>query len=193
LEQTGEEPEIHQQVKLVEKPFSVTEYQLPQYWCEHCQTYHTGTLPDEVAKTGLFGVSLIALVAYMKGRCHISYTALKDFFEAVLGIKISCGFLAKQVEKASRSLKESYESLVKGLKEAPSINIDETGWKREGKQEWIWCFKTEKLAVFRVSFSRGHEVLKAMLGDYRGIIICDFWGAYRTFKLHACCNSAGHT
>jgi tetratricopeptide (TPR) repeat protein len=70
LEQTGEEPEIHQQVELVEKPFKVTEYQLPQYWCEHCQTYHTGTLPYKVAKTGLFGISLIALVAYMKGRCH---------------------------------------------------------------------------------------------------------------------------
>ncbi|MDR3342331.1 MAG: IS66 family transposase zinc-finger binding domain-containing protein [Treponema sp.] len=93
LEQTGEEPEIHQQVELVETLFRVTEYQLPQYWCEHCQTYHTGTLPHEVAKTGLFGISLIALVAYMKGRCHISYTALKDFFEAVLGIKISRGFL----------------------------------------------------------------------------------------------------
>jgi transposase len=28
LKQTGEEPEIHQQVELVEKPFIVTEYQL---------------------------------------------------------------------------------------------------------------------------------------------------------------------
>jgi hypothetical protein len=105
-----------------------------------------------------------------------------------LGIKISRGFLAKQVAKAGRSLKESYESLVAGLKEAPSINIDETGWKREGKKEWIWCFKTEKLAVFRVSLSRGHEVLKAMLGaEYRGIIICDFWGAYRAFKRISSC------
>jgi transposase len=136
----------------------------------------------------LFGISLIALAAYLKGRCHISYTALKDFFEAVLGIKISRGFLAKQVEKVSGSLKESYERLAAGLKGAPSINIDETGWKREGKKEWIWCFKTEKLAVFRVSFSRGHEVLKAMLGEeYRGIIICDFWGAYRAFKRISSC------
>jgi transposase len=178
LEQTSKEPEIHQQVELVEKPFIVTEYQLPQYWCEHCQAHHTGTLPVEAAKTGLFGISLIVLVAYLKGRCHISYTALKDFFEAVLGIKISRGFLAKQVAKASKSLKGSYELLVRGLKGAPSINIDETGWKREGKKEWIWCFKTEKFAVFRVSFSRGHEVLEAVLGkEYHGIIICDFWGA----------------
>jgi transposase len=133
LERTSEESEIHQQVELVEKPFKVTEYQLPQYWCEHCQTYHRGTLPEEVAKGGLFGVSLTALSAYMKGRCHISYTALKDFFLAVLGIQISRGFLAKQVAKASKSLKGSYELLVAGLKGAPSINIDETGWKREGK------------------------------------------------------------
>jgi transposase len=32
LEQIGEAPEIHQQVELVEKPYRVTEYQLPQYW-----------------------------------------------------------------------------------------------------------------------------------------------------------------
>jgi transposase len=81
LEQTGEASEIHQQVELVPKPFIVTEYQLPRYWCEHCQAYHTGTLPEEAARGGLFGVSLIALIAYLKGRRHISYTAPKDFFE----------------------------------------------------------------------------------------------------------------
>jgi transposase len=59
---------------------------------------------------------------------------------------------------------------------------------REGKREWIWCFKTEKFAVFRVSITRGQEVLKAVLGEeYGGMIICDFWGAYRAFKRISSC------
>jgi hypothetical protein len=61
---------------------------------------------------------------------------------AVWGIKISRGFLAKQVEKASRPLRGSYECLVKGLKEAGSINI---------KQYFIRlkksCFKKDSLAI----------------------------------------------
>ena len=79
LEPTGEPPKKHQQVELVSKPFIVTEYQQAQYWCEACQCHHTAKLPAEVKRAGLFGQNLTALTAYLKGRCHMSFTTIQDF------------------------------------------------------------------------------------------------------------------
>jgi hypothetical protein len=50
------------------------------YWCPACQSYHTAPLLEE-AHSGLFSISLIAFVAYLKGRCPIAFSALKDFFQ----------------------------------------------------------------------------------------------------------------
>jgi hypothetical protein len=122
-------------------------------------------------------------VAYLKGRCHISFSALKDFFQEVLGIGVSRGFLAKQAGKASGALKGIHEGLVGRLRGEGHLHIDESGWKEGGAKRWIWAFRVEKYAVFIIRASRGEEVLEEMLGgDFKGIISCDFYGAYRKFQ-----------
>jgi transposase len=119
-----EPPKKYQQVELVEKSFVVTEYQQPQYWCEQCQRYHTAKLPAEVKRSGLFGKNLIAFTAFMKGRCHMSFTTIQDFFAEVVGIKVSTGFLTKQIRKASDALKKTYNDLVSQLREEKHLHID---------------------------------------------------------------------
>jgi transposase len=109
LQECEKETIVHQQIDIAPKPFIVTEYHRHTYWCPACQTVHTASLP-EAARSGLFSINLIAFVAYLKGRCHISFSALKDFFLEVMGIRISRGFLAKQVQKASGSLKGIHSS-----------------------------------------------------------------------------------
>jgi hypothetical protein len=40
------------------------------------------------------------IAVYLKGRCHISFGALKDFFREVMGIAVSCDLLiAKRMRK----------------------------------------------------------------------------------------------
>ena len=65
LTPTGAEPKKHQQV---------------EYWCEACQCTHTAKLPAEVKRAGLFGKNLIAHTAYLKGRCHMSFKTMQDFY-----------------------------------------------------------------------------------------------------------------
>jgi len=115
------EPKTFQQIELVEKPFIVTEFQQHQYWCEKCQCYHDAPLPPEVKRSGLFGKNLIALTGYLKGRCHMSFTTMQDFFADAFGIRVSTGFLTKQIRKASEALKKSYEQLVEQL---PKQNVN---------------------------------------------------------------------
>jgi len=182
LKPTNEPPKKHQQVELVEKPFLVTEYQQVQYWCTKCQQYHTAKLPTEVKKSGLFGKNLIALTAYLKGRCHMSFTTMQDFYADAFGLKVSTGFLTKQIRKASEALKQSYEQLVEQLPKEAHLHIDETGGKENGKRRWTWCFRAKDFTVFHIDPSRSSDVLEKILGTiYSGIISCDFFSAYQKF------------
>jgi len=170
-------PRVHQQVELVDKPFIVTEYRQDRYWCEQCQCFHAADAPS-----GLFGPKLIALTAYLKGRAHLSYTTLKDFFRDALSISVSTGFLAKQVRKASNAMEKPYQELLDRLPTEKHLHVDETGGKENGQKRWTWLFRAADFTVFHVDPSRGSVVLEKLLGkDYAGIISCDFWGAYRKF------------
>ena len=55
-------------------------------------------------------------------------------------------------------------------------NLDETGWKRD----WLWTFTNPNIAFFHIDDSRGSKVVIDHLGEfYNGILISDFWSAYR--------------
>ena len=177
------ETKVTQQIELVEKPFYATEYQQLMYWCEHCQCWHYRKLPDEVEKAGLFGPNMMALTAYLKGRCHVSYRTLKEYFRDVVGIDVSTGFLVNQIKKTSNSLKSPYDELEKFLKSVCHLHIDETSFKKNGKLQWAWCFVAEFFTFFKIDASRGSQVLKATLGDdFLGSISSDFFSAYLKYK-----------
>ena len=172
-----------QQVELLAKPFFVTEYEQFRYWCAHCQCYHETEVPPAVKAAGLFGPNLISLTAYLKGRCHISYKTMQSFFTEAFGLKVSTGFLVKQVCKASKALKTSYDHLVEQLPETKHLHIDETGGKENGKSRWIWCFREKDFTVFHIESLRSSVVLEKLLGkEYAGTISSDFHSMYKKFK-----------
>jgi hypothetical protein len=130
----------------------------------------------------LFGPKLMAVTAHLKGRGHMSYTTVQAVLKDIGGIKVSRGFLAKQVRQVSETLKGPYEGLVKQLPEAGHVHVDETGWKEKGKLGWVWTFKTVLVTVFQIAGSRGSEVLGKVLGEgYRGILSSDFYSAYKKY------------
>lgn len=177
------EPKITQQIELVEKPVSVTEYQQLKYWCRHCQKYHSAPLPKEIIKSGLFGPKLTTLTAYLKGRCHTSYRTLKDFMHDVLGVEISTGFLAKEIKKVAASLASPYNELAELLKQQEHLYADETSFKKNGKLQWAWCFVAEYFTFFKIAPSRGSQVLYEVLGeDFFGTISSDFYSAYLKYR-----------
>ena len=182
VQRTDEPPKKHQQVELVEKPFIVKEYRQYKYCCKQCLREYESKLPPAVQRAGLFGPNLIALVGYVKGRCHMSYKTIQTFFVDVLKLQVSTGFLVKQVRKVSEALKQPYESLVASLPSEEHLHSDETGGKQNGKIHWNWCIRAKDYTVFQVNPSRSGSVLVNLLGkDYSGILSSDFYSAYRSF------------
>lgn len=175
-------PRSHQQVEVIDRPFRVEQHDCPAQWCPHCERVHYATLPEELRKAGLAGPRLTALVGFLKGGCHMSFSAIRKFFRDVVGVRISRGMLAKLVQKVSQSLAEPYEEMLDALAREAVLNVDETGHKENGSRFWTWCFRAATYTVFKIDPSRGSEVLLDVLGqEFDGLLGCDYFSAYRKY------------
>jgi len=182
LEPGSEPPRVVQQVELVEKPIVVTEHRALSQWCPHCGKLHRAPLPDGVRAGGLVGPRLTALVAWLKGGAHASYTTIQTLLGDVLGLRLSRGQLAQLVQKSREALEASYAELRGELPRQGILNVDETGHKERGKNLWTWLFRAPGYSLFAIEPSRGSKVLLEMLGEqFHGVLGCDYFSAYRKY------------
>jgi transposase len=173
---------VLQQMEIPETPRIVTEHRGLAYWCPHCKKLHCASLPEALLKAGLFGPRLTALVAFMKGVCHASFSTIRKFLRDVVGVAVSRSYLVKIIAKVSASLAPAYAELFKRLPGEAVLNIDETGHKENGGKFWTWCFRAQLYTLFRIDKSRGSKVLVEVLGEeFNGVLGCDYFSAYRKY------------
>ena len=181
LEEADAAPRIIQQVEIKEVPIEIDEHRGHAYWCAKCQRLHFAPLPQPVVKAGLAGPNLTALVAFLKGVCHASFSTIRKFLRDVAKVTISRGQLAKLVRKVSDSLEATYEELLAALPQQRVLNVDETGHRDQGERLWTWCFRLV-VTLFRIDPSRGSDVLIDVLGkEFNGLLGCDYFSAYRKY------------
>lgn len=178
----AEPASILQQVEFVERPIEISEHRSRTCHCTRCQKDFVATLPREVRKAGLVGPQLTALISYMKGACHCSFSTIRKFLRDVVKVTISCGQLRRVCAKVAHSLDNAYEGLLKWLPHQDFLNVDETGHKEYAKRMWTWCFRAPLFTLFHISPSRGSEVLLNVLGqEFDGVLGCDYFSAYHKY------------
>jgi len=182
IELDYENPRILQQADFVSAPIIINEHRSLGCWCKSCQKMHYVPIPEDVRRAGLVGPRLTALVAYLKGACHCSFTTIRKFIRDVVGVKISRGHLRKVCAKVGDSLDAAYEQLLHLLPGEDRVNVDETGHKDSGKRMWTWCFRASLYTLFKIDASRGSQVLVEVLGnEFAGVLGCDYFSAYRKY------------
>jgi transposase len=175
-------PRVIQQVELVPRLVEVKEHRSGGFYCKHCDQIHYAPLPAAVEQGGLLGPELTALVGYLKGMCHCSFSTIRKLLRDVLQVTISRGQLVKVIDKAAAAMAGAYEQLRTLLPEEDHLNVDETGHKAQGQPWWTWCFRADLYTLFKIDPSRGSAVLVQMLGkEFDGVLGCDYFSAYHKY------------
>src|SRR5208337_1483262 len=182
LHETGQAPRIIQQIELIPLTTIVEEHQSFTSWCPHCRKEFAAPLPERIAKGGLLGPQLTALIAYLKGACHASFSTIRKFIRDVLQIQISRGYLVEVIRKVTAALETSYQELLHLLPDEDHVNVDETGHKLKKERWWTWCFRAELFVLYHINAHRNGEVLMSILGkEYAGVLGCDYLSTYRRY------------
>jgi len=175
-------PRIIQQVDVPRAELHIEEHRSYSGYCPACQKIHYAPVPKGIDEGGLVGPRLTALIAYLKGSCHASFSTVRKFLRDVVGVTISRGQLHKVISKVSASLEAPYEVLFENLSLQSYLNVDETGHKYKNENWWTWCFRASLYTLYRIDKRRSADVLLDVLGEeFNGILGCDYFGAYRRY------------
>ena len=182
LRRNGPLAKIVQQLDILEVPLSIEQHTCPEYWCARCQKSCKAPLPLSIERGGLAGPNLTALIAFMKGGCHASFSTIRKFLRDVVGVQIARSTLSNTINKVSQALDGTYDELLKLLPDEDVLNIDETGHKNNGKLWWTWCLRADLYTIFQIDPCRKADVLFKLLGaEFAGVIGCDYFSAYRRY------------
>jgi transposase len=161
----------------IEKP-EVTEHTVHGYWCPQCKKVVFAPVADALPNA-MIGLRLVVFTAWLHYLVGVSVNNIVRILSVVCSFKISAGGLTQAWKNLSLLLEPIYHGIGQSISTSAVLNADETGWRLNGITHWLWCFTTKKLCYYLITKSRGSPVVKQILGAlFRGILICDFWGAY---------------
>lgn len=161
----------------IQKP-EVTEHTLHGAWCSRCKKVVFPTLTDALPNA-MIGLRLVVFTAWLHYLVGVSVNNIVKILSVVCRFKLSAGGLTQAWMNLAHLLEPDYRRIGESISRSGVLNADETGWRLNGITHWLWCFTTKTLCYYLITRSRGSPVIREVLGSmFRGILICDFWGAY---------------
>jgi transposase len=175
-------PYLHQVLELPPIKPIVTEYQLHRLVCQHCGTTTCATLPDGVP-TGHQGPRLQGALAVLTGAYRLSKGQAETLCADVFSIPICPGTICNLEQETTAALEPVVGELREYVK-TQHANLDETGWREEGKRAWLWAAVTALVTVFHICRSRGSAVARSLLGPgLHWVVTSDRYSAYNWLVL----------
>jgi transposase len=181
---TGLDPQPlrHQVIELPPIKPHVTEYQLHRLLCPHCGMATCGSLPAGVP-AGQQGVRLQATLAILTGAYRLSKSQAETLCADLFHISICPGTICHLEQQTTQVLEPVVEQLRQYVK-TQHANVDETGWREEGKRAWLWTAVTALVTVFHICRSRGSAVAQKLLGPgLHWVVTSDRYSAYNWLVL----------
>lgn len=176
------QPVRHQVEELPRLAVTVTEHQCPRVRCPSCGKRRRAALPADVA-AGAFGPRFQAAVAVLSVRNRVSRRDVVECCEQLFGARISSGTVDAILGRAADALAGPDADLLRRVRAARTLNMDETGWRTAGERRALWGAFTARHAVLRVRDSRHEDHAKTLLADTAAIVTSDRWWAYTHLPL----------
>jgi hypothetical protein len=131
------------------------------------------------------GVRIASLVAYLRTSLRLPVRLIREYMHSVHNLLISTGEIVDLLHRLaeSRAVKRATHSLHERVRHSPIVHGDETAWREEGQNGYVWCFCTPQGdRYYEYDHSRGGVVAKRILGtQFKGTLVTDFYAAYNDF------------
>lgn len=116
--------------------------------------------PVDVLPRCRFDLCLMLLVCFQKHGVHLPFNKIAFELETYFGIKVSEGELCLIVQKIAELFGSQFEALKQEMRKLKVKYVDETGWRINGQNHWLWAFiaEKEKIALYKIDRSRGSKV-----------------------------------
>jgi hypothetical protein len=170
----------------------VTCYRLHYGYCKRCQKVVRAKANGAGNPNDRIGVQARAVGGYLR-YLGLTYGKAARLFKDVFDLNLTRpSFMAFNTEQAQNGA-PLYEAIKQSIRHSPCVNADETGWRVDGDNYWLWVFTNKDAALYHIDESRGGKVVTNILGEkYQGVLGCDFYSGYNELVARAKQRCLGH-
>lgn len=172
-------------------PVEVTHHHIYKGWCTGCQKWHEAPVDfqNQVIGQGRIGVRVASLIATLRIVMRLPIRQIQAYLSTVHGMVISSGEIVELLHRIKEQMQPQLDALKTEIRGSPAIQADETGWREDGLNGYIWAVSTPHIRYYEYHHSRGGEVVKALIGpDFGGVLGSDFYAGYNIHQgLHQRC------
>jgi transposase len=165
----------------------VTQFNIQTGRCPCCREMRKGRHPEQISDAigsagNTFGPVVLTLAAELKHRLGVPYRKICDFFSTYCDLEICPATFVRAEQRLAELAQPTFELLIDALRRAHVVHADETGWRINAVNGWLWVFSSKDVTVYVIRTgvgSRGHGVPLDLLGpDFDGYLIVDGFAAY---------------
>ena len=161
--------------------------------CPNCKATVKGDFPKDMPGTLQYGNGLKAFVIHMIISQMVALNRVQKQIAAMINVVIAEASLLKFVWRLHQSLATWEKKAIESILQAPSIHVDETSFRVEGKNSWIHVYSSGEITLKLLHRKRGKEAIMDLdiIPRYGGIIIHDCWASYLSYDScgHGLCGS----
>ncbi len=161
-------------------PVTVTEHVYLARRCPCCRQVHRPALAlaGVVVGQGRLGVRLVSLLATLREVGRLPVRVIQEVVRAVHGLELSVGGIIGAVRQVADRCGPLVADILARIRASPVVHADESGWREDGANGYIWTFSTASERYF-VRRGRGKAVVDEVLGEtFSGTLVSDFYAAY---------------
>ena len=178
------EHDRRQVIEIPLTPIRVIDHIIMAQRCGYCSKVHHAklTASDGVIGKHRFGIGFMSLVATLSTGNRIPHRMIQKMLRGLYGVHVSVGEISEMLHKVAHCGKGEAEKILEDIRGSPVVHGDETGWREDGLNGYLWSFSTLRERYFHRDKSRGHEVAKQILGEeFAAALVADFYGGYNWY------------
>ncbi len=177
----GWEQGRRQVIEIPQTPVMIIDHVLVARVCGVCGKVHVPKLSisDGVIGKQRLGVRLMSLIATLSVAKRMPQRLIQKLLEGLYEVHISIGEINEVLHRVSQWAKPTVLEILRAIRGSPDANADETGWREDGMNGYLWSVSTEKERFYYFHRRRAGRIIRHILGGkFGGVLGCDFYKGY---------------
>ncbi len=131
-------------------PVEIIEHRIYKGWCACCQKWHEASCPMQgvVLGQGRIGVRIASLIGYLRCVLRVPIRQIRQYLESVHALSLSTGEIVEVLHATEKATQETVATIKETIGASEAVQADETGWRENGKNGYIWSLSTQTLRYY---------------------------------------------
>ena len=127
------------------------------------------------------GVNLLSRIATLREAARMPFRTIQRYLDTVHQLRRSEGAIVGAIRQTAQKAQPMAAGILDRVRASPVVHADETGWRQNGNNGYVWTFSTPTERSF-LRRGRGKAVVDEALGEsFSGVLVSDCYAAYHHY------------